>query len=1430
MKNIKVDFKLYDFLVNRKLNADKLELERPYIHIIKENDSTEINISRFITDLKDIFKKNQKSKEKKTALFIDEVKVKDGVFSYNDLRFDPITEGKDYHHFVYDSIQSQVSYFGFVDDSLGMKINYFSSIDPDQQLHIKKFVTDFSFTKEQMTFSKLELNTNQSSIKDSIVFKYDSPSNFKYFVDSVSFFANFRGSTISFDDLSLFSQSLKNINKTVSFNGQLSGSINRLNFSDFYIESKGGSYLVGNVNLNGLPNLSETFINLELKNSTINPYDILDFTSPKFEEQITSIGIMKFQGKYMGFLSDFVADGQLNSSVGRVKTDLNFKIKEGGKAWYTGSLELQKFDLRSILQKQDKIKQITLSGKINGSGLNENNANFKLDAQVDSLLIENYTYRNLSTNGHFRLGFFDGVLAVNDPNLNFKGKVNIDIKDQKNKVNIKAKLDTINLKPLGISEKEINFSSRIDLDMKGLKIDDLVGYINLYDNHIVYEGKSLKIDSLKFLSSLIGSTRIIHFETDGLTGQMNGEFRNSVFIRTIQEFYKEVKLNLNNNEEDLSAYYAIKSNAQLEKYNVKIDVNLWDLNKFIKPFYPEFNISKEVKLHGSFLQDSISRLNLYGAIDSLEFSNITLSKNYLDVNISKGYFDRSTTASVYAASNQQDWSNKYQTENVFTDIVWNDDSMSVSLNIEQPEFSNHIAIESSVQFFTDSTQLHFQNSDIKILGKEWFWDRSNKITHKDGEWSFNAVKASNGIEKLEISGMYSKSPSKSLYIDLKEFNIQNIQSFVSNNIEGAVDGRIKIKRQEENDLIEGNLIARALKIDGFLIGNVFGISTWESEKERLALNLDLIQNEKKKIEIKGLYYPKKEKDQLDLHARFDSANLKIAEPFLKKNFTEIGGIASGQFSIKGTPKYPILKGTGAVTNGKLLVNYLNTRYKFNGNLFFDENEISTRKLVLEDSEHNIAHLTGGVFHDGFKNIVLDFQGEFENFKLLNTTAADNSAYYGVAYGTGNINFLGAIDNIQISAEAQTNKGTRLSIPLGESTNSKIEQKEYIEFVDLKDNQNIQKLIEEVHTQEKLKIKGLELDFNLEFTPDAYVELIFDVQAGDIIRGRGTGNIELQINTDGDFTMFGDYTIESGGYNFTLYNIINKEFEIKKGSTISWYGDPYGANLGISASYRQLTSLAPLMTKFLDPEDINSPETRKKYPSIVDLKLKGNLLSPTINFDINIEDYPPNNQLPNSSVTLDEMVSAFKANLNTNEQEMNRQVFSLIILRRFSSENSFQVNSQTIGNSLSEFVSNQLSYWATQVDENLEVDVDLAGLSDDAYNTFQLRLSYTFLDGRLRVTRGGSLPNQETKGDVSSIIGDWTVEYLLTDDGRFRVKMYSRSDLDDLNTQDESNFETGFSLQYIKSFDHLNQILSDNRKKNISQRKNLEEDKESEKEI
>jgi TamB, inner membrane protein subunit of TAM complex len=307
-------------------------------------------------------------------------------------------------------------------------------------------------------------------------------------------------------------------------------------------------------------------------------------------------------------------------------------------------------------------------------------------------------------------------------------------------------------------------------------------------------------------------------------------------------------------------------------------------------------------------------------------------------------------------------------------------------------------------------------------------------------------------------------------------------------------------------------------------------------------------------------------------------------------------------------------------------------------------------------------------------------------------------------------------------------------------------------------------------------------------------------------------------------MFGPVVFTEGGYNFTLYDIINKEFRIESGSSITWYGDPYQGQMRINATYNQLASFAPIIN------DITlqaAPQIRRKYPVKVLLKLDGPMLSPQIDFDIVAPDLPKSMTVTvdntSRTVRLSEDFQAFKSRLD--EQELKRQVFSLIVLRKFSPAESFNTSGSLV-NSVSELFSNQLSYWMSQVDNNLEIDLDLGSMDQESFNAFQLRLSYTLLNGRLRITRDGTFGNQGTssttgnpgtnpqtnQGNFSSAVGDWTVDYLLTADGKFKVKMYSRTNVNPVNTNlnSQNAITTGVSLLYTQSFNELKDLWKRNK--------------------
>lgn len=285
-------------------------------------------------------------------------------------------------------------------------------------------------------------------------------------------------------------------------------------------------------------------------------------------------------------------------------------------------------------------------------------------------------------------------------------------------------------------------------------------------------------------------------------------------------------------------------------------------------------------------------------------------------------------------------------------------------------------------------------------------------------------------------------------------------------------------------------------------------------------------------------------------------------------------------------------------------------------------------------------------------------------------------------------------------------------------------------------------------------------------------------------------------------MTGDLEIEEGAYNFSLYSIINKEFQIEQPSNITWYGDPYAGIMSIKAAYLENTPITPILKQsgFGNIDESTSNNSGRRVPVKVLLDLQGPLLSPEITFDIDFGDIQAQDY---ETVT---SINAFKNKIQTDEQELNRQVLSLILLGKFSEEGNVNIVGGTTSQSVSQLLSNQLSQLVAQLDENLEIDFDLRDLSDEAFNTMRLRLSYTFLEGRLRVTREGGLSNIQ---DVNSAVGDWTAEFLLTPDGRYKVKIYYRNNYDytaGAISQSGTFTTTGASITQTSSFNSFSELF------------------------
>ncbi|MDJ1500389.1 translocation/assembly module TamB domain-containing protein [Xanthocytophaga agilis] len=1402
---VQVDFKWSTLIDGKNIYIDKVILKNAHVRLIKSKKTNELNIDEFVATVDSILNPPRKTKRVGPApIFqIDQAWLNNVQFSYNDQREDTIREGFDYYHFTIDSIQAVAHQLRFVADTVQTTVENLQGQDNHTNLDIHRLSTNFLYTKHIIELAQLRLDIGNSTIRERIAFKYDRPADLSDFVEKTFMNADLNETRIYSKDLALFAPYLNRYEEYWSVSGHFNGLVGRFRLRNANLQFGEKSRINGNISFEGLPNFKETLIDFDLKPSVIVITDLQQYLDSSSFRTSRKFGTIRLSGKFLGFPEDFVANGTFDTDLGTIISDINLKNKTNTA--YKGHLTTRNFDLGAFLGEPKVVQHLDMDGEIEGEGLKMKDANLQLKANISRLGYKSYDYNAITVDGKLSKQQFNGSLSIKDTNLIFDAKGEIDLRNNHNLVNIEADLQKADLKALNLTSKDATIRTQLHINSRGLKLDDIVGDAIFTNGYVLYNNKDLVIDSLQIHSVKDSGQRIFNIRSSFANIDAEGNFDFTRLSTDFQNLIKEYQLNFSNNAKEIKRYYSSKEKNKGPRYSLDYNVFLRDINPVLLMFYPDWSISRNTTIEGSFSQGRSARVSLHSTIDTLSYKNNIFYTNEVDVNSSK-LSDSTTVLAVTYLQSKKQKIGATQTENMALEAVWNGKHIEFSSKIQQSSNSNYADLRGDVEFQSDQISLKFKPSHFQIFKNVWHIDTTNLITIQNRNINFNDLQFTNQYQFISLDGTLSEDSTKALRLSLKEFGLQALNPLVDHELGGAVNGFIEIKDFYKNRSIESELTIEELVVDKFLVGDIIGESHWNEETQNINANYQVYRMDQRIVRLYGIYNPQAAENAMDMQIILDRANLEILEPFFKEQVSRLGGTASGTLSLTGTITTPILSGEVNVYNGRFRYNYLNTFYYFDDKVHFSRNEIGVKNLQLRDEDENIALINGGVFHDGFKNFVLSLTGRMRNFKVLNTTLKDNDLFYGTAYVTGDLSLLGAIENLTIRANARSNKGTKIAIPISDTRT--ISQQDFISFAT---KTKPSATLTEKDKREQVDLTGVLMDFNFDITPDAWCEIIFDEKAGDIIRGNGSGRIRMEIDTKGDFRMFGNYTINKGAYNFTLLNAVNKAFTIEPGGTVSWSGDPYGGILDINAIYTQSASILPIITSDVNKLSAQEQmEARKHYPVTVQMRLTGNLLSPKIGLGIDFKNFPQNSQFYVN-------VMDFKNRISVNEQELNKQVFSLLILQRLSAENFSGLGQGTVTSSISELLTNQLSYWASQVNENLEVDLNLNGLDSDAWNALQLRLSYALLDGRLRITRDGGFTTVQSTTDPTaravSVIGDWTIEYILNKSGSLRVKMFNRNSQNILGTTSTTTtgVVAGFSLLHTESFNSLWELFHSKRK-------------------
>jgi hypothetical protein len=1400
-----VDYEIFTLERKWTFRIEDIVLKDGEVHLIKYKNTDILNINEFI-DAASKLGNDMDTTAAREAFTLDDIKLVNMRFAYDDMRSGNIS-GFDHNHFSFDSIYGITEDLYAFADTFRINIKDLTTIEGHTRLRVHKLSGIYTLCEHYMDLENMYAKIGNTFLQNYMKISYGTITDLADFNTEAYINATLDSSYVDLQDIAFFAPELKKYPYRIGISAVASGKVSKFTINKLRAYT-GKSYVKGSLHMDGLPNFMSTYIDATFNDAYISQADLGPFFDTEVRETIQTFSYFKGLLSFNGFPKDFVANAALNTAMGYFKTDMKFNLKDNLKAdsYYSGKLITKQFNLGKLI-KNEQLGFINMDGSVEGVGFDIDELRMKMLATIYSIDFNNYTYKNIHTNALLQKSLFNGHADIVDSNLVMSVDGMLDYREEEEilQVNVvceKAQLKKLNL---NITDTDLLVKTKLNLNFRGTEIDDAYGNGYLADTYLLYNGnKEIYIDTLHLISNIIDdTTRNIEIASDIITATIKGNFKPTIIAHDFTEFVQEVNNSIVHDSLDVLEYYKNKTIHQETPYHVNYDIQLHDINAFLNIYTPGLYISGESSIKGRFNSGRTKILRSRAEIDTIYYKGFEFRKNKINLFCSQKSDTSEVLGNLTFTSEKQINSDYIETENFLLETVLAGEQANFYIGAKQSATNNSTRISGTIDLYDPYNIITFNNSILSIKDNVWKFKDDKKIFFNAHEIKFDSVSLSNAQQEIVIIGKLGQESTQGTVL-LENIHMEDFSHFFTQvKLKGIANGNINLGESD----VDSKLTIDNFNIDTLYVGDVNGLATWNNQQKQMNMNVSILRKSDNIFNLSGYFAPEStlRSEELNLVAQFKEADISPLNSIAKDVFTAIRGLATGYVTIKGTLSEPLVDGEIDVTNGHFNIPFTGASYHFTDKIYVKNDRIGFENVELKDINEKSCYVTGGLNHNHFKDFVLDFRGTIplqdgNGFQVINLAENQGDIFYGDAYVTGNWEILGALNKIKIKANALSQPNTKIFIPL--DTYAGAEHESYIRFVDPdRDKTNI-------NQKKKIDLSGIEMEFNLDITPDAYTEIIFDKKAGDIIRGNGNGHMRLTIDTRGDFNMFGNYEIIRGKYNFTLAGIINKEFTIDPGSTIKWNGEPYEAELDIKTRYRLYTSLKPTIT---DPTLAESPDAQRKYPVNVLMGLKGNLRSPEVILGLKIE-----NKYPGQFAGY---VNSFETYVAGNPSEMNKQAFSLIVLRKLSPIGNGLSDASGSYANLSELLSNQLSSFVSQIDENLEINVDLTTLDKNGLNTFNMRFAYTALDGRLRIShQSGNYSN--TASAATNIVGEWTVEYVLTPSGNLKAKVYNKINQNALITSANTTttMAAGMSIQHTQGFDRIGEIFKKNANKKKKKRK------------
>jgi hypothetical protein len=1203
----------------------------------------------------------------------------------------------------------------------------------------------------------------------------------------------------------------------VGVKGNLSGTLDQLRSTNLEVRYLDQTHLFADARITDYARSDDILMDITFRKSKFQFNEIKQLLpGMNLPPWLQRFGTCSIDGKFLGGIQDFVVNADMTTAYGNLSSNLHLTLPpQASKITYDGWLKTEHLNLAGLgADLPVSSGNLNFEGHIKGAGTEWGGMRADLDGKFLQSDFSGYHIEEIRTDSLQLSGYkITGGVEVRDKYGSASVTVDLDLPDSSQHYFVVGDIKRLNLAHYGLLPADsVYLSTILNINLDGRTLEDYTGKMRFLQASLTRDQSK---DSLTLRNTVLTSKlddlgrHVIRLRSSMADMDLVGDFTYLKAAEVAGMLAKETQLYINNKDTLTSAYYAQKVIDTVRFELQDTFRTKRELDRALAFFNVPLYLHPGTELRIRFVHAATDEVGFVLRSDSLNFETVGMKDDSVDISLRKHAAENHLLGRGYVGIRRMTLGENLHLRNVEFEPTAVANQVDYFLRASQPEIGSDYQINAQTHFQRGgeiNTKIIAEESRIVIRNRTWQFNKDNSIDHRYekppvmasihtdsliSRYHINGLKLSNEGQSVSLDGVISKDPTDILTAEIGDLQIGRVLQILRSPPD--MGGMLTHAKIEISKLLSSQPALHCMgEVQNFRYQRVDSIGIkfsggWPylQRNDYAGMRVVLGHWGEDSLIASGWYNVRS--DSIHFDADTSSLQLSWVQPFVNGILSDLNGrVTLDDFKVRGTASRPTLEGTARFTNTSFKMDYLNNVFRIGDNqIRFDEERIKISRVILQDTIDGHAEVNGSVLYNNAAGVQLaiDIQ-RIQHLQVMDTRKQDNESYYGrIILDGDSARVTGFADAPEIEAWVHTGDGSTLDIPISEYTSAN--RLDFVNFIRKEDT---------MYRQEMTGFKGMKMTLNVNAQKNARVRLIFDEFAGDIIEARGDGNIIVKVDEDGEFSMYGTYVIDEGNYHFTMENVLNKKFIVNRGGRITWNGDPYDALLELDAVYKVNADMSAVL---------GSSNGGNRVPVEIIMHMKGSLMSPEITLELQL-------QMTEQDVF---GLATFFQGIQYDQQELNKQVVSLLMFRRFSGTSTATASAGAAGvtSSISELVSNQVNHWLSQAFSDPKMGVEI---NSNEFQDVQLALRASLFNDRVTVERNGTLIGN-TSGNLS--IGDLlvlikvlpkpdTVGKMDPDAGQLVMEIFNREDASITNS---NNVTRGTGLFYKKDFDRLSDFFGKN---------------------